>query len=139
MRSRPKPKQQPAFPVLAPPSEMKEDAKAVWVNLAPLACEMHTLTEQTAPAFRDLCEAVVIRDAMASRIDTEGFTYEKIVIDGAGQEHRELRAHPLVNPHRGMMQRVEAGYTRFRLAPMGKELVLPVKEEDPFEQFDGVQ
>ena len=60
---------------------------------------------------------------MSAKLLAEGWTYIAVTVDGSGQERETLKAHPLCGPHRGMMQRVEAGMSAFRLAPMGKPLV----------------
>lgn len=119
------------------PSDLPAEQAAIWTELAPHALSAHTLTEATASAFRDLCEAIVIKRSMLERIQADGLTYEKVTVDGAGVEHTELKAHPLISQHRGMMQRVEAGYARFRLAPVGKEIAAPVGDADPFDEFEG--
>ena len=79
---------------------------------------------------------MVIKRAMWAQIDHEGLTYFKVTVDGAGTEHRELRAHPLLAQHRGMMQRVEVGLARFRLAPAGKELAPAAPAIDEWSDFD---
>lgn len=127
---------QPLEPVRMP-SDLPEAQKVVWAELAPHARQARTLSPATAGAFRDLCDAIVLKRAMADRIEADGLTYTKVSVDGAGVEHQELKAHPLISQHRGMMQRVEAGLVRFRLAPIGKELAAPVEPEDPFNEFEG--
>ena len=66
-----------------------------------------------------------------------GWTFIAVRVDSSGQEHNELKKHPLISDLRGWEQRVEAGRARFRLAPVGKELAAPVKVDDPFAEFDG--
>lgn len=119
-----------------PPADLPAEQKAVWIALAPHALVARTLTPGTAQAFRDLCEAIVLKRALLERVQADGLTYEKVSVDGAGVEHVELKAHPLISQHRGMMQRVEAGFTRFRLAPMGKEIAPPDPPADPFAEFE---
>src|SRR3990167_7655662 len=84
----------PSGPV-APPADIAPDAAAVWAELSPFAREARTLTAGTAAAFAMLCRAVVLERALGASRD-------------AGQ-----------SSHRGMMQRVEAGFVRFSLAPLG--------------------
>lgn len=112
-------------------------AVAVWAELAPLAVQARTLTPETARALGDLCVAIVTRDAMAARIAEDGLTFQKVSVDGAGVEHVEIKAHPLIAHHRGQMQRIEAGLVRFRLCPIGKELTGPEDvPADPFAEFE---
>ena len=106
-----------------PPAGMSEDEATVWNELAPNALQRGTLTPETAARFRLLCRAVVMEQAMSAKLLAEGWTYIAVTVDGSGQERETLKAHPLCGPHRGMMQRVEAGMSAFRLAPMGKPLV----------------
>ena len=108
------------LPVVDAPADLTEAQAAVWAELAPHALRLLTLTPETAMAFRDLCEAVVERRGMAATIAADGRTYQKTTVDGAGQEHTELKAHPLITHERGMRQRVEAGMARFRLTADGK-------------------
>jgi hypothetical protein len=119
------------------PADLPADQRQVWLELAPHAREARTLTHGTAQAFRDLCEAIVLKRSMLARLEADGLTYLKVTIDGSGQEHTEVKAHPLLAQHRGMMQRVEAGMTRFRLSPIGKEMATSEPEADPFAEFDG--
>ena len=135
-RSQAKKAQQAAFPLLPAPEGLHAAAKAVWDQYGPLACRQQTLDETTAGAFRDLCVAIVLRDELQVSIARDGLTYVKVTIDGAGQEHQEVKANPLLAQLRQMMQRVETGLLRFRLIPNGKPLDRPVTEEDPFAQFD---
>lgn len=94
------------------PSELADDARAVWTSLAPHALAAGTLTEGTAAAFALLCRQVVLEKALAAGRD-------------AG-----------LASHRGMMQRVEAGYVRFALAPMGKPVARQAEAAaDPFAEF----
>lgn len=119
------------------PEDLPEGQRVVWLELAGHATEQGTLVPATVSAFRHLCAAIVARDQMAEQIQADGLTYVKITVDGSGQEHSELKAHPLISQHRGMMQRVEAGLVRFRLSPIGKDMAPPAEPEDPFQEFDG--
>lgn len=125
--------------VVSPPETFTEALKAIWVQLAPHALEQRTLTPATAGSFADLCRAIVTRDSILARIEADGWTFIKVSVDGAGVEHEELKKHPLVADQRGWEQRVEAGRARFRLAPLGKEIVQPEKVEDPMAEFMGEQ
>jgi hypothetical protein len=117
------------LPVLPPPGGLREAERRVWEELAPLAAVARTLTPETAGALVDLCHLITMRDRVQRAVETEGLTYEKITIDGAGQEHRERKRHPLLGEWRALTQRIEAGRVRFRLAPMGKPLAGPPVEQ----------
>jgi hypothetical protein len=105
---------EPAGPI-DPPADLPAKAKAVWVRLSTFAVEKQTLYPETMAAFAMLCRAVVTERKL-SRGKTEGGS-----------------------AHRGMMQRVEAGYLRFGLAPNGKPIAKPRAVVDPFAEFDAVQ
>src|SRR5712671_5989268 len=98
-----KPTAVPVLPVVPMP-ELPAEQQAVWSELAPHAREARTLIPSTAGAFRDLCEAIVLKRALLARIEQDGLTYLKVSVDGAGVEHTEIKAHPLLAQHRGMMQ-----------------------------------
>lgn len=99
----------------------------MWNDLAPQAVKEGTLTEATYLALRDLCEAIVLKAKLLRKVHDDGLT----VYGPQG-----LKAHPLLPQFRGLMQRVEAGLLRFKLAPMGKEIPKNEQPEDPFAEFD---
>jgi hypothetical protein len=105
------------------PADLSAQTATVWDALAPHALTARTLTPATAMAFQDLCEAIVLKRAELSRISREG-----LVVEGA--------AHPLLSRHVALMVRVEAGMTRFRLIPMGKEMPAAEEKADEFSEFD---
>lgn len=136
------PPKRPEVRLIPAPADLPAEQAEVWNELAPHACAARTLIDGTVHAFRDLCEAIVLKRKMAAAIQANGLTYLKVTIDGSGQEHTEQKANPLLAQHRGMMQRIEAALLRFRLSPMGKELtpVEPVKDEwAEFDQPSSVQ
>jgi P27 family predicted phage terminase small subunit len=125
-------KRTPSLPLVGdlkqPPTWLPDDQKTVWTRLAPHAVLTGTLTEATAHAFRDLCEAMVMKKELHDDIKLEGYT----VMTESG-----VKANPLLTHYRGMMQRVEAGLARFMLTPQGKPLGGDDEEaDDPFNEFD---
>lgn len=127
----------PEVPVelLPPPADLTPDQAGVWNELAPHACSARTLVRATVASFSDLCEAIVLKRKLMKQIEEDGYTFQKVTVDGSGQEHSETKAHPLLAQHRGMMQRVEAGLLRFKLAPMGK----PIEHSKaPESKWDGL-
>lgn len=103
-----------------PPADLTEPERAAWVRFAARAIEQGTLTAQTVPALRLLCELDAEQRALKETLDRDGRTYLKVTIDGAGQEHQELRAHPLTTAYHRVAKQVENLMARFKLAPMGK-------------------
>jgi hypothetical protein len=108
--------------------------------LAPLALEQRTLTPATAFAFRQLCKVIVLEQKMADEIEVKGLTSAaldtKMEADGSGSQLIQEKANPLLTRHTALLVRVEAGLTRFRLAPMGKEMPAVEEPEDVFSEFD---
>lgn len=131
-----RPTAQAVMEVVACPDDLPTDQKAVWDALAPEAMKQHTLTSATASAFRDLCEAIVIKRLMLAQIQADGMTLVDVSVDGAGVEHQSLKAHPLLAKHQGMMVRVEAGMARFLLTATGKPSVVTEEPVDEFSEFD---
>ena len=123
------------------PIDLTPEHASVWAELAPFATAQGTLTDASVMAFRDLCEAIVIKRALLRQITAEGWT----VIGPSGIS----RAHPLLTRYQGIYQRIEAGLTRFALSPMGEEMgfgkppagsgvgATAPEERDPFAEFDG--
>jgi hypothetical protein len=95
-------------------------AAAFWADYAGRAVESGTLTDGTLAAWRLLCELEAERVATKALIDGDGRTCVKVVIDGAGNEVRELRAHPLTSSYARLAKQVENLMARFCLAPYGK-------------------
>lgn len=82
-----------------PPATLRGKARAVWLELAPLAFEARTLTRATEASFVILCRNVALERKLAGSRR------------GAGGTN-----------HRGMIQRVDAELAHFCLAPFGKPL-----------------
>jgi phage terminase small subunit len=108
-----------------PPADLPMEQQDFWRTYAKPAIEARTLTSQTVGAFRLLCELDAEKQATKATIDRDGRTYIKAWTDSSGQEHQELKAHPLTSAYRQLAQRVEALMGRFGLAPFGK----PVAEK----------
>lgn len=105
-----------------PPKDLPEDQRDFWRRYAGLAIEARTLTPRTVAAFRLLCELEAEKQATKATLDRDGRTYIKAFCDSSGQEHQELKAHPLTGSYRQLAQRVEALLARFGLAPFGKAI-----------------
>jgi hypothetical protein len=116
------------------PEGLPDDQRAVWASLAPHAHAQGTLTAETALAFRDLCEAIVVKRSLLAIIQVDGYTIQKVTVQtdekGGALQNVEPKAHPLLSQFRGLMQRVETGMARFRLTPDGKEHVAPAAPKE---------
>jgi hypothetical protein len=109
--------------LLAAPESLPVAHQDVWRLYAPPAIEAGTLTPRTAGAFALLCKLIVMEQAVVAQIEADGWTFVKITIDGAGQEHQELKSHPLCSHHRGLVQRLETQMKNFGVMPFGKPIV----------------
>jgi hypothetical protein len=104
-----------------PPSDLPEDQKGFWRNYAGLAIDAGTLTKQTEPAFRLLCELDAEKRLTRETIERDGRTSMGITTDvTSSEQHVQLKAHPLTSSYRQLAQRVETLMARFSLAPFGK-------------------
>lgn len=107
--------------------------------LAPHALMAGTLTPATAWAFRDLCEAIVLKRDVLAVVEADGLTSVAIKTrmeqDGSGDQIGEPRAHPLLSRHTALMLRVETGLRMFKLAPTGRESA-PEVVRDEWAEFD---
>jgi hypothetical protein len=110
------------------PAALSAKEAAQWDGLASHAIEHGTLVPSTVAAFVLLCKLSVMADEMYSTLLEDGFTYIKVTVDGAGKQHDELKAHPLVSQHRNTIQRIESLMVKFKVAPMGKP-VDPVRKK----------
>jgi hypothetical protein len=121
---------QPSSDVLIPqpPGDLTLDELAEWNELAPRAQKRGTLTDDEKHALRDLIRLRVLQTRLTRTLADHGD-----VVRGAGGQ---LAAHPLITRITTLSQRIDAGMMRFKLAPMGKEVVEPEKPADPFAEFD---
>lgn len=102
------------------PDDLPADQRQFWQQYAALAIEKRTLTKHTVPAFRLLCELDAEQRVVKKTIDHDGRTFMKVTVDGSGQEHQELKAHPLKADYAKLAKQVETLMARFSLAPFGK-------------------
>lgn len=118
------------------PEGLSQGAAAWWATWAPLAHRVGTLTKETAPAFALLCESQATMVRYGECIERDGDTFEKVTVDGSGQEQRELKAHPLIAKAQALAYRVEQLLARFCLAPTGRPIqAAPSKSESKWAKF----
>lgn len=124
-----------ASPV-ACPEDFTPEQEAVWAELAEHAIKARTLVPGTVSAFSRLCKAVVRHAKMESQIERDGFTYLKVMVDSSGQEHTEVKAHPLISRAASAETMIRGGLKDFAICPFGKALVEAVaKPVDRFAKF----
>lgn len=134
-RAEPPARSSPPVPVDVPEG-LTESELAVWLAEAPHALSAKTLTPGTAAEFADFCRTVARERRMWRQIDRDGYTHTKVTVDGSGQEHQEIKAHPLMSRATALMVRIEQKRVKFRLAPIGKEIVSTEPPKDEWAEFD---
>lgn len=107
------------------PDDLTPEQASFWNAYAPQAMAAGTLTQQTVAAWRLLCEVDARRRKLLAQLEKEGETYIKAWVDASGQEHEELKKHPLSSEYRGLAKTTESLMGKFGLAPFGK----PVAEK----------
>ena len=105
---------------IGPPDDLPADQRDFWGRNAARAIAQGTLTKRTEETFRLLCEMDAERRETKRTIDRDGRTFIKVTVDGSGQEHQELKAHPLKSDYARLCKSVETLMARFKLAPFGK-------------------
>jgi phage terminase small subunit len=110
-----------------PPKDLPAEQRGFWQRYASLAIERRTLTPHTVPAFRLLCELEAEKEAVKRTIDKDGRTYIKVTVDGSGQEHEELKAHPLKTDYSRLAKQITDLMLKFMLSPFGKPTAAPIK------------
>ena len=119
--------QETASLLAVPPADLPPEQRDFWHRYAALAIERRTLTPHTVPAFLLLCELEAEKQAVKRTIDKDGRTYIKVTVDGSGQEHEELKAHPLKTDYSRLAKQVTDLMLKFMLSPFGKPTAAPVK------------
>lgn len=113
-----------------PPADMPEDQASYWRVWAPLAHARGMMDAERSPGFELMCRTQAQADAMWKKITDDGMTYIKCTVDGAGNEHQELKSHPLLSHYRGLAHRVEQLMARYGLAADGKVRAEPAEKQD---------
>ena len=113
-----------------PPTDLPAAQRDFWTRCAAVAIAKRTLTRQTVEAFRLLAELDAERRETKKQLDAAGRVYEKVWIDSSGQEHAELRLHPLANHYRALAKQQENMMLKFTLMPFGKPVASPPSVND---------
>lgn len=106
---------------LNPPASLTDKELLVWNANERLAREALTLTPATVGDFSVLCMLEVELAEVIVERRLEGWT---------------TRGMFLAKEVRGLVQRLEAKRRAFRLAPMGKEMVVPEEPKDEWAEFE---
>src|SRR5690349_2765992 len=78
------------------PKVLRAGERRWWELWAPIAIGLGTLTEGTVAGFIELCQVAHQKTVMLKQIERDGRTFLKVTVDGSGQEHEEVKAHPLM-------------------------------------------
>lgn len=125
-----------SVPEIACPSGCSPEVAAIWADLAEHALKARTLVASTQTAFRRMCEAIARHAVMQQTIDADGLTYLKVTIDGAGSEHTEVKAHPLISRAASLENAIRSWMKDFAIHPFGKPVIEPkAAAVDPFAKF----
>lgn len=92
--------------LLTAPPDLSEAQRAVWTTYAPHAIGQGTLVSHSVAGFRELCEQLSFKQALAARI-------EKI-------KPTSKKADALLKPYLKLVQRVDVALARFKLTAFGK-------------------
>lgn len=110
----------PQSPPPEPEEGLSKAERAIWVRWAPHAHEAGMLSPAKQLGFAKLCKDIALYDELKRRLDAEGWTFQKVTIDGSGKKHREQKRHTLWGPLQNVSVRVEQGLTRFGLTANGR-------------------
>lgn len=125
-----------SLPEIACPADCSPEVAAIWAELAEHALRNRTLVASTQTAFLRMCQAIVRHAAMQGQIDRDGLTYLKVTIDGSGQEHTEVKAHPLISRASTLENAIRSWMKDFAIHPFGKPVIEPKQAAvDPFAKF----
>ena len=104
-----------------PPEDLPREHRDFWHRYAKIAIEKGTLNHTTVAGFRLLCEQDAELRATKATIDGEGRTFKKISVDvTSGEQHTEIKAHPMVARYDRLAKDVRIGLLSFRLTAFGK-------------------
>lgn len=93
-------------PLIEPPVDLTKPLQAIWRELAPLAIQQQTLVPATVPGFRELCEQLHLKRALAKGLAKHGAA--------SAEADRILKAYVR------LAQRLDGTLGRFRLIGIGK-------------------
>jgi phage terminase small subunit len=121
------PVEMPSDGPMEAPIALSVAAAAIWTELEPLAKGQGTLLPSTKLAFGDLCEAVALKRALLARVEADGYVVSSV---------QGIKAHPLLARYQTTLQQTKDMLTRFKLAPIGKEIAAPEeKTQSPLEKL----
>lgn len=113
-----------------PPADMPESQARYWRQWAGQSHRRGMLDADRVAGFALLCRTAAEADEFLEVIREQGLTYKKVTIDGAGQQHEEIRSHPILSHYRGHLHRMEQLMARYGLAADGKVRTEQVETKD---------
>jgi phage terminase small subunit len=119
---RPLPQERSAeAPNIEPPERLTPKEVEYWQELAPHAIEAGTLVPATVATFVLLCKCHVMADEMHATMLNDGLIVIKYVLTEEGSQE-EKKIHPLLSPHRNLVQRIESLSVKYKVCPLGKPM-----------------
>ncbi len=104
------------------PDDLDELASASWDGLAPVLSKLGLLTEADGVSFEALCRIRGRLAEVARWKNSEDGTLISVkrTVDGAGQEHFELKQHPMIVLERQLLALLRPYAAEFGLSPRGR-------------------
>jgi P27 family predicted phage terminase small subunit len=131
------PKPRPISPMV--PSHLDPVARREWKRLAPMFGRLGILTEIDGASFAGYCIAhsTLVRINRALKDCGYKMLAEKHTVDGAGNEHLEVKANPLIVQQRLALMAIRGFCTEFGMSPSsrGKISVPGAGEDGAFENL----
>jgi len=131
------PKPRPVSP--SPPAYLDSIARAEWKCLSAIFERLGLLTEIDGAAFAGYCVAhsTLVRINRAFKECGYKVLAEKHTVDGAGNEHLEVKANPLIVQQRLALMAIRSFCTEFGMSPSsrGKISVPGAGENGAFEDL----
>ena len=119
---------QPDVALPPKPATLSPVAAAEWDVTGPLLVSLGVLTVADGQAFQAYCELRADWEAIGARLkDDPDPVYEKITIDGSGQEHRELKPNPLYAMRDRVAGRLLMYFARFGMTPSDRSKIIAPK------------
>lgn len=118
------------------PPDLDDDAKKYWKKFAPMLNRIGILTEADGEVFGIMCQIRSRIQKIHRVLETEPYTQEKHTVDGAGQEHTELKKNPFIMMEQEYYKLFRAYASEFGLTPSSRSRLSTTKpEEDRLDKF----
>jgi P27 family predicted phage terminase small subunit len=122
------------------PETLSGVAKAVWLEVAPVAIAMGTLTTADVAAFSKYCELESTARLASAQKDREGFSVFLVttMVDSAGNEHMNVKEHPAIKLERNTAGALRPYYEKFGLEPVGRARISVPQQEQKQSKWEAI-